>query len=119
MRYAPIKIVDNAAMAAGVVSEAVPLDQVFGLSIQATYVGSGIGGTLSLECSNTHQEDNEQNVIVPGEWVTMSGSVIQLTGPGSYIWNVEASNYLWVRLVYSESGEEDAILNAVCVTKGF
>lgn len=120
MRYAPIEIVVNGDMAAGIVSETVPLDQVFGFAIQAVYTTAGtLTGTLSLEASCDHEEDNERNVIVPGTWTEIANSPVVLAGAGNYVWNVASPNYLWVRLVWVPGAMDSGNLNVTCVTKGF
>lgn len=120
MRYSQNQIVLNGNMASNVISETIPLDQVFGYSIQAVYTTGGtLGGVLRLECSNDHVEDNEKNVVVPGTWSVISSSAITLTGAGNYLWNVESVNYLWARLTYSHVIGDSGTLNATCVTKGF
>ena len=117
MRYAPIDIVEAGNMASSITSETVPLDQVFGLSVQAVYTTGGtLAGVLSLQGSNTHEEDNEKNVLVPGTWTTISS--VTLSGGGDTLWNVENSNYLWLRVVYAPAGGDSGTLNVVCVTKG-
>lgn len=117
MRYAPIDIVVAGDMSANITSETVPLDQVFGLSVQAVYATAGtLAGVLSLEGSNTHQEDNEKNVLVPGTWTTISS--VTLAGSGDTLWNVENSNYLWLRVTYTADLADTGTLKVVCVTKG-
>lgn len=117
MRYAPIDIVVNGNMASAITSETVPLDQVFGLSVQAVYTTGGtLGGVLSLEGSNTHSEDNEKNILNAGTWTTISS--VTLSGGGNTLWNVENSNYLWLRVTYAPAGGDAGTLNVVCVTKG-
>lgn len=120
MRYSQDKIVTNGNMASSITSETVPLDQVFGYSIQAVYTTAGtLAGVLELQASSNHQEDNEKNVIVAGNWVTISGTPVTLTGAGSFIWNVQDPNYLWVRLVYTPGVGDSGTLNATVNTKGF
>jgi len=120
MRYSQNQVITNGDMSTNLVSETIPLDQVFGYSIQAVYTTSGtLGGILRLECSNDHTEDNEKNVIVPGTWSVVSNSAVTLTGAGNFLWNVESVNYLWARLTYTKVMGDSGVLNATCVTKGF
>lgn len=120
MRFAPINIVENGDMSTAITSETVPLDQVFGYSVQAVYTTVGtLGGTLQLECSNDHEEDNEKNVIVPGTWTVIANSPVVLAGAGDFTWNVTSANYLWVRLTYTPLITDSGVLNVSCVTKGF
>lgn len=120
MRFAPIEIVVNGNMSGSLTSETVPLDQVFGFAVQAVYTTSGtLNGTLSLQASCNHEEDNERNVIVPGTWTEIANSAVSLTGAGNYVWNVANPNYLWVRLVWVPGAMNSGNLNVTCVTKGF
>lgn len=107
-------------MAVAITSRVVPLDQVFGYSVQADYATGGtLGGVLALQASVDHAEDNEGNVIRAGNWVTITDSPVTLTGAGSFIWNITSSNYLFFRLIYTPTGGDSGTLNAFCVTKGF
>lgn len=120
MRYNQDPIVVDADMSLSVTSTTIPLDQVFGYSVQAVYTTGGtLAGTLELQASCNHQEDNEKNVIVAGDWVTVKNSPVVLTGAGSYIWNVQDPNYLWARLVYTPDPSDTGTLNATVTTKGF
>jgi len=120
MRYSQNPVITNGNMSGALVSETIPLDQVFGYSIQAVYTTAGtLGGVLRLECSNNHTEDNEKNVVVPGTWSVVTSSPVTLTGAGNYMWNVESVNYLWARVTYTPAMGDSGTLNVVCVTKGF
>lgn len=120
MRYAPIQIVKNASMAADIISSIVPIDQVYGYSVQANYTTSGsLGGTLSIQASVDHVQDTEGNVINAGTFVDITGTPVVLTGAGSFIWNVMTANYLYFQLKYTHAGGDTGTLNAFSVTKGF
>jgi len=120
MRYNQDPIVVNGDMSASITSETIPLDQVFGYSIQAVYTTAGtLGGVLELQASCNHYEDNEKNVVVAGDWVTIANSPVTITGAGSYIWNIQDSNYLWARLVYTPAVSDSGSLNATVTSKGF
>lgn len=120
MRYNQDPIVINGNMANSIVSEVIPLDQVFGFSVQAVYTTAGVlGGTLQLECSNDHRQDNEGNVTAVGTWSVVSNSPVNLAGAGNTMWNLESVNYLWARLTYTPAMGDSGTLNATCVTKGF
>ncbi len=107
-------------MSTAITSDTIPLDQVFGYSVQAVYTTGGVlGGTLKLECSNDHVEDNEGNVVVPGTWSVVANSPVTIAGAGNTMWNVESVNYLWARLTYTPNLGDTGTLNATCVTKGF
>jgi hypothetical protein len=120
MRYNQDPVITNGDMSANIVSETIPLDQVFGYSVQAVYTTAGtLGGVLQLECSNDHREDNEKNVIVPGTWSIVSNSPVTVSGAGNTMWNIESVNYLWARVTYTAAMGDSGTLNATCVTKGF
>jgi len=120
MRYSQDPILVNGNMSGALESETVPLDQVFGYSIQAVYTTSGtLGGVLQLQASSNHQEDNEKNVIVAGDWVTIASSAVTISGAGTFMWNVQEPNYLWVKLVYTPAVSDTGVLNATVNTKGY
>lgn len=119
MRYAPTKIVNAGDMSDDIVSTIVPLDQVFGYSVQADYATAGtLGGTLALQASNDHRIDNNGNVTNAGNFVTITDTPVVLTGAGSFIWNVTSSNYLFMRLIYTADPSDTGTLNAYITTKG-
>lgn len=120
MRYNQDPIVTNGNMANAITSQTISLDQVFGYSVQAVYTTSGtLGGVLKVECSNTHREDNEGNIIVPGTWTVVANSPVTITGAGDTVWNLESANYLWARVTYTPAMGDSGTLNVTCVTKGF
>lgn len=119
MRFAPIQIVTNKSMAADISSKIVPIDQVIGYAVQAVYTTSGtLGGVLALQASVNHQEDNEGNVIVAGNFVTIANSPVTLTGAGSFIWNLDGTYYRYFKLIYTHLGGDSGNLNAFVEDKG-
>ena len=120
MRYNQDPIVTNGDMSLPIVSDTIPLDQVYGYAIQAVYTTAGaLGGVLEVQASSNHQEDNEKNVLVAGDWVTVKNSPVTLNGAGSFMWNITDPNYLWARLVYTPAIGDSGVLNATVTTKGF
>jgi len=120
MRYAPIQFVVNQSMAADITSKAIPINQVFGYAVQAVYSTSGtLGGTLALQASVDHVEDNEGNILFQGHFDTITNSPVVLTGAGSFTWNVATSNYMFFRLIYTHATGDSGTLSAKACTKGF
>lgn len=120
MRYSQDSILKDGDMSEVLVSETIPLDQVFGYSVQAVYTTeAALGGVLQMQASSNHQEDNERNVIVEGDWVTIKNSSVTISGSGSFIWNMQEPNYLWARLVYTPAIGDSGVLNVTVNTKGF
>lgn len=107
-------------MASAVASAAIPLYNIFGVAVQANYATGGtLGGVLALQASVDHREDLNGNVLQAGNWVTITGSPVTLTGAGSYIWNVSEPNYPFIRLIYTPTGGDTGTLNAFVNVKGF
>lgn len=82
------------------------LEQIFGYSIQANYSGVP-AGSLKLEASN----DNVN-------WTDIPGTAFTVAGPGSFLWNVSSSNYLYVRLVWTASGGSTGTLTGLAFVRG-
>ena len=81
-----------------------------GYAVQAVYSGASIRAKLSLEASN----DGDTFVTIPA-------STAYIDGSGSYLRNVLASNYEFVRFIYeaSSASASSATVNVVLQSKGF
>jgi hypothetical protein len=107
-------------MAGDLTSSVQQLDNAFGYSVQANYATVGsLGGTLSLEASIDHQQDSQGNVLVAGNWVTVTNSSQTISGAGSYIWNVENVMYPYFRVKYAHHSGDTGTLNVYCNVRGF
>lgn len=120
MLITPKHLITNASMAADVVSPAQQLANVFGYSVQADYATSGsLGGTLSLEASVDHREDDKGNVLNAGNFVTITNSPQVISGAGAFIWNIESSMYPYFRVRYTHAGGDSGTLNVWFFLRGF
>ena len=95
----------NQSMASSFVSTTLDIDEVTSYSIQATWTGTPVG-TVKAQGSN--------NVALLG-WTDITDSISAVSGPGTYLLNVERPSYSFVQFVYtftSGTGTMNAVLNA-------
>lgn len=89
-----------------IVSDPVPLEQIYGFAVQAIYTGTPVG-TFSLQASSdaparTPQTSNGGPDTVTN-WATIVGSTQAISGAGNFMWNVSGGFYRYVRLVYTNT----------------
>lgn len=107
-------------MSGDIVSQVQQLNQAFGYSIQANYTTLGsLGGTLAIQASVDHQTDINDNVIVAGNWVTITNTPQVISGAGSFVWNFTSSMYPFVRLIYTAFPGDVGTLNALLFERAF
>jgi hypothetical protein len=110
MKVVTDKILDNADMSAGFVSEPILLDQIYGFSLQAIFTGTP-NGSFKLQVSNQDVFLREQVT----EWTDLADSSTAITAAGDIMYNVTSAFYRWVRIVYtrtSGSGNCDVTLTS-------
>ena len=72
-----------------------------------------LGGTIGLQVSNDY--DPSVNPVLPGTWTTLTGSLVTVSGSGSYGWNVADVYYAWVRVFWTRTGGEGVLNSSACV----
>lgn len=87
---------------------ALKLAQIFGYSIQANFLTGSPLGTLVLQASN----DGVNFCDVPG-------ASFDVTGVGSFLWNVTSSNYLYAQVAWTATGGSTGTLSALAYVRGF
>lgn len=95
----------NGNMSGNITSNVLNIDEVTSYSIQATWTGVPVG-TVKAQGSN--------NIGLLG-WTDITESISAVSGPGTYILNVERPSYSFVQFVYtftSGTGTMNAVLNA-------
>lgn len=102
-------------------SNAVPVVNMEGYSIQAVYTASP-NGILALQASSDpfKYATASPQPPVPMNWTTITNSPQTVTAAGVFIWNVEFVYYNYVRLIYTDlsGGTSTATLTAVINAKG-
>lgn len=114
----PVQIVTNGNMSSMVNSLIIPLDQIFGCTLQANYSGSQLTGTFTVQTSVDHKQDINGNILTSGIFVPIAGSPVTITGNGTWIWNINGSMYPYIQLVYSPGLGDSGTLNAYASIKG-
>lgn len=106
-------------MNATINSSAQQLWNVFGYAIQIVWTGTPTG-SFKLQAS-----DDSFNAGIPGNpnhWSDITDSSVSITAAGSYMWNVSNPQYVWVRVVYTDtsSGASTAVITSATFNgKGF
>lgn len=106
-------------MSETLISEVLPLLQVYGFSIQAIYTGSALTGKLSLEGSVNHVQDNLGNVTTEGTWKQIANTEVTLSGAGNYIWNIPDAMYPYVRVKYVTAALDSGELQVFAWVRSF
>ena len=94
--------ISNAAL----YSNPVSLRHLDSYSIQCVLTGATPTGALKLQCSN----DDPEYASLPWplatamNWTDIDGSSQAFTATGNVTWNAQGVGYLWVRVVWTESG---------------
>lgn len=97
----------NATMTgtATIVSNPIPLDQIYGFAIQAFWTGSPTG-TLKLQASSdspgreTQTSSGGPDAVT--NWSDVTNSSYSITGSaGNYMWNFNGAFYRYVRISYT------------------
>jgi hypothetical protein len=107
MKFVNDVIVDAESVAITFESDAVLLDQIYGFSFHAIISGSP-NGSIKLQASN----DPVRNGDDVANWIDVANSSQSVTVAGQFFWNVDASFYKWVRVVYTAvSGSGSCTVN--------
>lgn len=107
MRVLNYTLVTNGDMSGTITTApSVPLTNMQGYSVQATYTGSP-SGTINLQAS------------VNGVTFTDMGDTVQsISGPGSSMWNVPNAYWQYTRLVFVPTGGSSGSLSSVLFARG-
>lgn len=95
-------------------TNAILLDQIYGLSISLVWTGSPVG-TLTLEASNDIVTAGNTQ---PTNWDTITGSTLAITGADHVTYNINGSFYKYIRVKYTKTSGTGTITVAVMEIKG-
>lgn len=93
-------------MAGNLTSDAEPLDSYYGSAIQAVYTGSPVG-TLKLQAS-----------IDGTNYSDITASSQSITASGSFLWNITANFYRYVRVVWTATSGSGTLVCTI-LAKGY
>ncbi len=103
-----------------ITSDPLPLDQIFGFAVQASWTGTP-EGVFSLQASSQSPMGSQVGSGGPDPitlWDTIAGSAASAVGSsGSFMWNVNTAFYRYVRLVYTNT-TGTGLLSAIVSVKG-
>ena len=94
----------SSAMTASITSEAVNVQSMTRVAIQAIYTGSPVG-SLKLQAANS---------LTSQTWTDVSNSTVAVSAAGNQLWNVSDIGYALIRVVYtftSGSGTLEVIVS--------
>lgn len=89
------------------------LDNLF---IQA-HIVSTPNGSMLIQVSSNHQEDQQGNVTVPGNWITVSTTSIVSGAPSDIGIDLNQLGATWLRVVYTNTSGSGT-LNVTASGKG-
>ena len=101
-----------------IVSDPIPLDQIYGFAIQAIYTGTPIG-SIKLQASSdaplhTSQTSNGGPDVVTN-WVDIANSQYTIAGTGQYMWNYNGAFFRYVRIVYTNTSGVGHLAAEICI----
>lgn len=101
----------TAITSADVQSAVLSLLQMYGYAIQAEWTGASLTGTVKLQASIDYQPANP---AANGTWSDIPGSAQAISGPGSFLWNVEGAFYPYVRAYFVYGSNSGSITFLQC-----
>lgn len=120
MRVVNKKIITDSIMNTTITSPAIPLEQIFGYAVQASFTATPTG-TAKLQASVDPVISSEPGEKQPTHWDDIPASVTIFNSAGTFTWNVSEVQYTWVRIIYTDGsgGTSTALLNVQINLKGF
>jgi hypothetical protein len=108
--------ISNAAL----YSNPVSLRHLNQFSIQCVLAGATVTGSLKLQCSNSNPDyaGRAFPTATSMNWTDVDGSSQAFTAAGNVTWNAQGVGYLWVRVVWTESGTAAGTITGTFNGKG-
>ena len=119
MRANTSTLFNNAAMISTVeiISPDIEISQKYGFCIQAVWTGTPTG-TFAIQASayastgDIYYTSPTSDPSIP--WTTIASTTYTTTGaPGSYLWNIDAAYYRYVRLIYTNASGTGTVSAAI------
>ena len=101
--------------------EGTPIDvearEGFSVIAAWTQTSGTLSGTIKLQASNNYTTQAQPMASNPDNatWTDVTGSLVNVSGSGSYGWNVSDVYYAWVRVVYTATTGVGTANAYVCV----
>ena len=95
-------IVSATVMNKTITSEAINVDQIYGVAIQAVFTGTPTG-TFKLQASCDPALIHNAQPEAPSNWSDIPNSSYTVSGAGNYAWNMFEIMYSYIRLVYTDA----------------
>lgn len=91
------------------------LGHIVNYSIQLVFTGTP-QGNFKLQVSNDQGRPNAQSEAEQSSgvvnWTDVAGSAQAITAAGDHTWTVEDAGYLWVRVVWTQTGSSGTLTSA-------
>jgi hypothetical protein len=97
------------------------LGHIANYAIQLKFTGSPVGN-FTLQASNDDVDsrlptaDLEAKIV---NWTTIADSAQAISAAGDHVWTVENAGYMWVRVVWTQTGGTGTLVSARSYCKGF
>lgn len=101
----PHSVIENGDMSASIISEVTIIQNVTMLSYDISWAGTTPVGVMSIQVSNTYEQNGEGEVKVAGNWTTLTlSSPTNVSGnTGNGFIEVTLTGAYAVRLVYTRT----------------
>ncbi len=105
---------NSLTMSGNLTTNAIPLNHIYGFSIQVVWSGGTAIGAFTVQASNdiTNVGANVLN------WETVANSSIAASGSGSAFYNYNGAFYKWFRIVYTYTSGTGTITATNIYIKG-
>lgn len=112
----PVHIINTQSMASTITSAAVEVKNQDNVGFQMKWIGTPTG-TFAFQVSMDHLEDNEGNIVVAGNWITLpvTPAIAAVGSADTAYVDLNQLSAMYVRIVYtasSGSGTLDAYIAA-------
>lgn len=100
----PFKLIDGASMATDITSDPQEIILQDNIGIQLHWTGAPVG-TFDIQISGNHKEDQNGNVLVAGDWVTLALSpaiVAAGSADDAYI-DLNQMSAMYMRVVFNRT----------------
>ena len=111
----PFSVITNGNMASNITSLPTIVQNTSMVSYDISWIGTAPNGTISVQASNTYQENAAGGVAVAGNWTSLplSSTPVINSNSGAGAVDIDATGFYALRLVYtanSGSGTMNAVI---------
>lgn len=98
------QLITNGVGAGDLTTKATNINFLDNVGIQIDLTGTPtMTGTFAVQVSADYAEDNEHNVLVPGNWATVTTAGVSSGAPAVTYFDLNQLSAPWIRLIYTHS----------------